>query len=471
MSETIAAVATPRGSGGIAMIRISGGGAFDVAARMFSAKRKIYRDFTKIPSNMTVYGSVIRGGKVIDDGIAVKYAAPHSYTGEDTVEISCHGGIYITDSVLNAAIEAGARIALPGEFTKRAFLSGKMTLTEAEAIGRLIKSRSEYSARLAVMQSHGSLGDKISAVAEKIKTMLSAVYVYIDYPDEDLADTSGASLGKSIADITGELGAMKDSFAMGKILTEGINCVIIGKPNTGKSTLINLLSGEQVAIVHDTPGTTRDIVTTDVTVGNMTLKIHDTAGIRDASDEIEIIGVERAKLKAQTADLVIALFDLSKPPDCDDEAVCDIINTAQSNGTRVLVIFNKADIKRAEESLRDSIAESAGVCLTHILETSLIATDELTLKKAVSDKIEALFEVSEADIDRGEILTEERQFHEVSAALTALETAQSALAQGFTPDIAGLDIETALVFLERCDAKSISDDIVDKIFHNFCVGK
>ncbi|MCL2814402.1 MAG: tRNA uridine-5-carboxymethylaminomethyl(34) synthesis GTPase MnmE [Oscillospiraceae bacterium] len=461
--RTIAAIATPKGTGGLAVIRISGPLAFEIGAKIFSPGGKKYRHFSSVPPNTAVFGDI----SGIDRGIAVKFAAPHSYTGENTVEISCHGGLYISNAVLGASIKAGASPAMAGEFTKTAYLNGKISLTGAEAVGRLICAANKTGAKLAHMQAEGALSKKISEISEKIKDIISEVYVFIDYPGEDLADVSSQAMFEKSLAIKEELEALKATYGIGKIISDGINCAIVGKPNSGKSTLLNMLSKDEVAITHETPGTTRDIVFSRVNTGEFVLNLHDTAGIRENYGEIEGLGIKKTLAKIGECELIIGVFDASGPEGGDSE-ILGILKREKTNGKKIIPVINKCDLpKRANFGGVDFGA----VPLFISAKQNSVPDSQLSAFEAIAKYLEDIYKPGSYGLDSGEILTEERQYAEICAACENLASAVSALESGFTPDVAGFDLELAAKNLDRCDSKDISADIADRIFRNFCVGK
>ena len=464
---TIAAIATPRGTGGIAVIRISGGAAFSVGEKIFRHKTKKYRSFFDIPASTAVFGDITDAGKTIDSGVAVKFAAPASYTGDDTVEISCHGGIYIANAVLGAAVNAGARLAEPGEFTKTAYLNGKISLTGAEAVGRLIAAVGEAGARVASAQSKGGLSKKIGAISDKIKDIISEVYVFIDYPGEDLSDMSPDDMLGKLLPIREELETLKASYGIGKIVADGLDCAIIGKPNAGKSTLLNMLSREEVAIVHDTPGTTRDIVWSKVVINGIVLNLYDTAGIRAPGGEIERAGIEKARAKIEECALIVGVFDAGEDYGEDDYSILEILHREQENGKKIIAILNKCDVSPIVLGANKTPFPS----LTISAKNNTVLNSDISAYDAFAERLEAIYALGGCDLDSGEILTEERQYFEICAACGNVDSAVAALSCGFTQDTAGLDLELAVKNLDMCDSKTVSEDIVDRIFKNFCIGK
>ena len=461
--KTIAAIATPRGTGGIAVIRISGPSAFEVGDRIFAPKSKRYRLLSKAPPNTALFGDI----SGIDCGLATRFAAPHSYTGEDTVEISCHGGVYIAEAVLGAAIEAGARPAAAGEFTKTAYLNGRLSLTGAEAVGRLICAANKTGATLAHAQAKGGLSKKIAAISEGIKGIIGEVYVFVDYPGEDLSEMGPEEMREKLLPIKRELEALKQSYGIGKIIAEGINCAIVGKPNSGKSTLLNMLSGEEVAIVHDTPGTTRDVVYSRVNMGEFVLNLHDTAGIRAAFGEIEGLGIEKTFAKIETCELVVGVFDASGFGE-EDSRILGILRAEKQKGKKIIPVVNKCDL--AGRADFGGIDFGAGPLLISAKHNSVPNSGQSAFE-AFAKYLGDIYRPGDYDLTSGEILTEERQYGEICAALENLDSALSALAAGYSQDIAGLDLELAAKNLDRLDSRDISADIVDRIFANFCVGK
>jgi tRNA modification GTPase len=449
--------------GGIAVIRVSGPSAFEIGEKVFKPKSKKYGSLANVPPNTAVFGDI---GE-IDFGLATKFFAPHSYTGENTLEISCHGGIYITRAVLSAVINAGARPALAGEFTKTAYLNGRLSLTGAEAVGRLICAVNQSGARLAAAQTRGGLSKKITAISEDIKDIISRIYVFIDYPGEDLSDVGPGDMIAKLSAIKKELENLKESYSFGKIISEGISCAIVGKPNSGKSTLLNMLSGEDVAIVHDTPGTTRDIVAVRVSTGEFVLNLHDTAGIRENYGEIEGLGIQKTYAKIEQCELVIGVFDAGGFGG-DDLEILEILKREKSKGKKTIPVVNKCDL---------------GVCanfgdidlgappLFISAKNNTVPGSESTAFEAFANYLADIYKPQDYDLDSGEILTEERQYGEIEAALDNLNSAIAALSAGFSQDIAGLDLELAAGCLDRMDSKTVSGDIVDRIFKNFCVGK
>ncbi len=451
--EPIAAISTPYGRGGIAVIRLSGEGCILLAENIF--KPKSNKKLSEIESGCAVYGDILRGGKRIDDGIATVFRAPRSFTGEDTVEISCHGGILLTENVLTSALENGFRLALGGEFSKRAFLNGKMSLTEAEAVIGLIDAESDEQLRLSASITNGILKNAVSKLCDEITELLASVYAYIDYPDEDLTDVSPEELAERAKKLLGETEELVKSYRSGKAVNDGIKTAIVGKPNAGKSSVLNRLLGYDRAIVTSIAGTTRDTVEESVNISRVTLRLCDTAGIRKSDDEVERIGIERSIIKINEAELILAVFDGSSRL---DELDYDVIDNINKTDAEVIAVINKSDILSDVE---------IDVPFRKVVVSSLDGSGFDELKTLISD----LYVDSSLNYDTTPVLTNARQFAAATIAKTHLESAVSALKNGFTQDIAGMDLELSLSALREIDGRNVSEDITDRIFSRFCVGK
>ena len=452
--EPIAAVSTPYGKGGIAVIRLSGEGAISVADRVFRAKDG--RPLSELSGGRAVYGEILSDGRRIDDGIATVFRAPRSYTGEDTVEISCHGGVMLTEAVLGAVLAAGCRMARGGEFTKRAFLNGKIGLSEAEAVIGLIEASNEEQLRLSTAMAGGLLSRRMTELSQRLTTLIASVYAYMDYPDEDLTDLSPAELRRAVKALRDEVDALSATYRVGRAVSEGIPTVIVGKPNVGKSSLLNALLGYERAIVTDVAGTTRDTVEETVAVGRVTLRLCDTAGLRRTEDPVERLGVDRSLAKLSEAELALAVFDGSSPLDTEDEAVLAALRDFHGE---VICLLNKTENgcaaegdRFAEAPLRISAATGQGL--------------ELLIRR-----ISELYVEEKLDFDRTPVIANARQYAAVTTAKTHLHSALTALEEGFSQDVAGMDLELALGALSELDGRGLSETITDAIFSRFCVGK
>ncbi len=467
-NQTIAAISTPFGKGGIAVIRISGEKAFGVADKMFLPMSG--RKLADTEPNTAVYGKIVSDGTHIDDGVAVVFRAPRSFTGEDTVEISCHGGILLTERVLKTAFTAGAYPAGAGEFTERAFLNGKISLTEAEAVIGLIDAQSEEKLALCASHSSGVLKRRTEEIYASVLKLLSSVYVGLDYPEEDLEDVSEEEFISSLRDIYAKLSETASTYREGKAVAEGVKTVLLGKPNTGKSSLLNAWLCEERAIVTDIPGTTRDVIEEKVAAGRITLRLSDTAGIRESADEVERIGIEKAIKTAEEAELIIALFDLSRDVDGEDRAICDSLRGYTQKGKSVIAVFNKNDLDNGSDGFSERFAAVKAMLPSEavICRISTRSGEGLSeLKKAA----EGLFASGYTDYSQTAVLANARQFSAVCSARDAVLDAINAFESGVGSDVCGMDLERALASLGEVDGRAVSEEITSEIFKNFCVGK
>lgn len=459
--RTIAAISTPPGKGGVAVIRISGNDALSVAAQMFLPKGRC--NVTELPPRVQIYGSILYRKEEIDDGLITYFPAPNSYTGEDIIEISCHGGMLITSKVLESAFVSGAYPAERGEFTKRAFVNGKLALTETESVAMLLEAESEAQIKLSRASSRGKLKAALEEIREKLVALLSSAFARIDYPDEDLGDFTDTEMLSRIEDLISITQSLINTYKTGKAVNEGVRTVICGKPNVGKSTLYNLLLGENAAIVTDIPGTTRDVLEKKVPIGDVMLKLYDTAGIRDSvSDTVEQIGIERTREKIDTAELVLALFDSRRELDSEDS---DIIDYLRNKKCEKIAVVTKCDNNGSPHSdyLRKSGFES-------IIE---IASEEKPKDAldAVTCEIARLFTDEKITIGEDAVISSARQNAALVKAASFLENAREALRLGLPQDAVSSDVELALGAVGELDGKGVSEEVVSDIFANFCVGK
>lgn len=462
--QTCAAVSTASGKAGIAVIRISGDDAIEITSKIFRPANG--KTLSEIQSNMAVFGNIYGAdGEKIDTGLATCFRSPRSYTGEDTVEISCHGSPVGVSLVLAAVLDAGARMALPGEFTKRAFINGKLDLTQAEAVADLLEAENSAQLKLFSAQLEGSLGKKIKSISDRITAMLAAVYAYIDYPDEDMSDMTDDELEAEISSLHNELVNLCGTYSTGVAVTKGINTVIAGAPNTGKSTFFNLLSGYDRAIVTDIAGTTRDVITESVQVGGIKLLISDTAGMRSTDDTVEKIGVERSEAALSESEMLVAVFDASHSLTDEDKAFADRISALQSE-KNVIAIINKSDIAK-KEALDEAFKYMNNAGIKHII---CVSAKTGSGKEEFENAVKSFYPAGEDGIASGMIIANARQYAAVSRAKESLENALSAI-KSLTRDMAGLDLEQALGALCEADGREVSEQVVSTIFSKFCVGK
>ena len=455
MSQTIAAISTPAGSGGIAVIRISGEDARKVADRVFHAAND--KKIADLAGYTALYGHIIKNGEQLDEAVALCFANPHSYTGEDVVELSVHGGAYIAKAVLRTVLDSGARIAENGEFTKRAYENGKLDLTEAEAVMALISAKGENARRAAMDAKNGKISQKIAEIRDFLIHCASDIAAYTDYPDEDLDNLEPSVFCENLQKTGQKLQKLLDNYDSGKLLREGIDTAIVGSVNVGKSTLMNLLSGENRVIVTDIPGTTRDIVEETVTISDLTLKLSDTAGIRETSDRAEAIGVEKAALKMQTAQLVLAVFDSSREV---TQADIDLLEKCKSRP--VIVLMNKTDLLDSPKT-PEKIADFGYPAIN----ISAHSSDSIPL---LHDEIMQVCSLNALTSDEPMLQTERQRTH-ASAALESVNEALAALNSGYTLDAVGVCLDGALNELLALTGERTTTAVADDLFRRFCVGK
>lgn len=450
--DPIAAISTPYGKGGVSLIRLSGLGALSLCDCFFIPKNK--KKLSETEHGKAVYGDIVFEGKKIDDGIATVFYAPRSYTGDETVEITCHGGIILTQNVLSCALCFGFRQALAGEFTKRAFLNGKISLTQAESVIGLIDAENNEQLKLSSSIMSGVLSKEVDSISYEITELLASVYAYIDYPDEDLTDVSIDDLIIRTKSCYERLCKLCDSYKAGRAVNEGIKTAIVGKPNAGKSSLLNKLLGYDRAIVTDIAGTTRDTVEESVNIGRITLRLCDTAGIHKTDDKVEMLGIDRSIEKMKSSELIIAVFDGSLPLNDEDNELISILNSVCS---KVICVVNKADVCKTSVDFPYDTFEISALTGEGIEE----------LKNAISQ----MYIENEINYDVTPIIANSRQYASASSARDQLKNAINALENGFTQDIAGMDMELSLSKLKEIDGRGVNEEITDRIFSRFCVGK
>ncbi len=454
MDNTIAAISTANGIGGMGVIRISGDNACQVAQNVFRSVSD--KNITHMKGYTATFGMVYDDGEPIDEAVALVFKAPHSYTGEDVVEISCHGGLYVTKRVLRAVLKNGAVSAQPGEFTKRAFLNGKMGLTEAEAVMDIISARGKQSAKAALSCMEGKLRQRIDGVRDILLNTAAHLSAWADYPEDDIPQVENDNLISTLKGCQDELDSLLKTYDAGKIIREGVNTVIAGKPNVGKSTLMNLLSGCERSIVTNVPGTTRDVIEETVMLGDIPLNLSDTAGIHLTDDPVEKIGVERAKDRILKAGLVLAVFDSSQPLSDDDKALIDLLTDAPA-----LAVINKTDL---EQKLDTEYIQSKIKNIVFI--SALMGNGSAELES----KVAQIVGTSNLDSSQG-ILATERQRNSAESAFNFIKEAIDAVNMGITLDAVTIIIEEAINSLLELTGERVTEAVTDKIFARFCVGK
>jgi len=444
--KTIAAISTPVGVGGIAVIRISGKESLEIVSRVYKGKA----DILNVPTHTVHYGHIINEkGEVIDEVLVTVMKAPRSFTGEDVVEIGTHGGVVASKMVLKTLMNNGAYPAGPGEFTKRAFLNGKIDLSEAEGVIDIINAKNEEAQKNAVGQASGKLSEKIDEIRNNLVKLAAAMQVIIDYPDEELEDVTIEDIGRTAGAEMDKIKTLMDSSERGKLFCEGILTAIVGRPNVGKSSLLNILAGEERAIVTDIAGTTRDVIEESVNLNGVILRLMDTAGIRNTQDTVEKIGVERSYESIKKADLVLAVFDASEEMTDQDREILE-----KTENTKRIIIINKTDIsdKYPVEGIAISAKTGDGI-------------DEL------SNKIKEMYNWGEIGRSDEPIVTNMRHVAALSRARESLSNVVSGAENYIPSDILSIDLNDAIDALGEITGAVVSEDIVAEIFHNFCVGK
>lgn len=455
MSERIiAAIATPQGIGGISVIRVSGEGSIALCDKVFKSAGS--GNLSTLKGYTARYGAIYDKDELIDEVVCLVFKAPHSYTGEDVVEISCHGGLYITNRVLRVILDAGAEVAQGGEFTKRAFLNGKLDLTQAEAVMDIISAHGEQSARAALNSRQGKLFKRVNDVKESLIETAAHLAAWADYPEEDVPEITAEEIEQTVNENVKLLNELLSSYDNGKMLREGIDTVIIGRPNVGKSSIMNLLSGCDRSIVTDIEGTTRDIIEETVTLDDIVLKLSDTAGIRNTDNIIEKLGVDKALEKLNTCGLVIAVFDNSVPLTQSDMEIIENIKNIPC-----VAVINKNDLESNIdfEYLKKSFAEIVSISAKYDDDVSAL---EKAIKKVVN--------IKNIDVN-SVVLANERQREKTLKAKNALCEVLEAIHMGLTLDAVTVSIEYAINEIAELTGESASEEIIDNIFKRFCVGK
>lgn len=459
--DTIAAIATPPGEGGVAIIRISGPHAEAVARQVFALAQPRER----LLSHHFYFGRVIDplSGQPLDQGLLTLMRAPRSYTGEDVAEIHCHGGGLLSRRILAVILRQGARLASPGEFTKRAFLNGRLDLSQAEAVLDLIQAKSEPGLHLAWEQLSGRLSAACTAIRDTLLGLTAYVEAFIDFPEEDLPERTQAEIVHDCETLTTQIAALAATFAQGKVYREGMRTVIVGKPNVGKSSLLNLLTGTERAIVTAVPGTTRDVIEETVVIGGVPLVVWDTAGLRNTTDEVERIGVERTRAGVKEADLVLAIFDASRPLDAEDEAVC-----AEVTGKTVIPILNKVDLPVAVTPGDLEKRLQAGPPI-HLSAKCGVGLDDL--REGIQAAVWGKGRAQGQEQTSGVLVSRARHRDALAKAEQSLEQARAGVQAGLPLDLVAVDLRAALDHIGEITGHVSTEDILDRVFREFCIGK
>lgn len=456
-TDTIAAVSTAVGNAGISIIRISGSDAFYIASKIFKGKGS----FMEYPSHTIRYGKIVdpETEEIVDEVLISKMAAPKTYTMEDVVEINCHGGLVTAKRILELLFKMGIRPAEAGEFTKRAFMNGRIDLVQAEAIMDLIGSITEKSSKVAVTQLEGRLSQKLNVIRKSLIEILAEIEVNLDYPEYDFEEVTIGKCADIVDNIIKELTDLIQSFDYGKVLREGLNVAIIGKPNAGKSSLLNRLSGKNRAIVTDIPGTTRDVLEEYVNIQGLPIKLLDTAGLRETTDEVEKIGVEKALEVIDLADLILFVLDAQTGFEKEDN---DILQKVRGYSSKILYLVNKTD-KTDEEKLKEIRKIAPEVIEISVLEDIGIGILEKSILQFVNK--------AQIDTDNQILITNARHKKLLGEALESLKSVINAAEEGVTLDLISMDIKNAAEKIGYITGHEITEEVVTNIFERFCIGK
>ena len=457
--STIAAISTATGAGGIGIIRMSGKECFSILEKIFNPIKK--ESIDQIKGYTMKYGHIVdsKTGEKIDEVLVSYFKSPKSYTTENMCEINSHGGTVVERRILEQCLANGAELAEPGEFTKRAFLNGRIDLCEAEGIIDLINSKTESEAKASIKQLEGNLSKKINEIKEKILDIMADIEASIDYPEYDIEETTNEKAKRIIIKIKEEAEKLEKSFDTGKILKDGIKTAIIGKPNAGKSSLLNAILNEDRAIVSEIEGTTRDTIEEYINIKGITLKIIDTAGIRKTADKIEEIGVNKAISLAEDSDLIIAIFDNTRDLEEEDEKILDLIKDKKA-----IILLNKIDVKNSNLENNDKI-KSLNKPVVKISAKNNEGIEELY------NTILDMFEINEIEISDGNVITNIRHKNQITKAISALDGALNTIESKMPVDILAIYLKQTLEEISSITGDNVSQDIIDEIFAKFCLGK
>lgn len=459
LDDDIAAISTPIGSGGIGIVRISGSGSVGIADKIF-----VSADGRKLgdkKSHTITYGHIVnpKTGETLDEVLVMLMLSPRTYTKENIVEINCHGGLLVTKKVLELVLNNGARLAEPGEFTKRAFLNGRIDLSQAEAVMDIIDSKTELSRKTAMNQLEGSIKQKVHGLREEILDMIAAIEAAIDYPEHDVEEETYSQMHKRITLLKSEIKKLIESADMGRIIREGVEAVILGKPNVGKSSLLNLLLMEERAIVTDIPGTTRDTVEEYMNLGGIPVKIVDTAGIRETGDKVEKIGVEKSRKCAEAADIIFMMIDASCPLSDEDMEILDFIK-----GRKAVILANKTDI--------DINIDVDALCKYTDAENIIyISVKEGSGIEKLTERFKDMFLGGDVAAKESVLISNARHKNMLEKSMEALDRAIATIESGMPEDFISMDLQDALTALGEITGDSVDDEIIDRIFTRFCLGK
>jgi len=457
IDDTIAAIATAPGEGGIGIIRISGPKSLEVAEEIFFSMSG--KKISEYPARTLIFGNIKDGDKKIDEVLVAYMKGPNSYTAEDVIEINCHGGFISVKRILELVLSKDVRLAEAGEFTKRAFLNGRIDLSQAEAVIDVINAKTDKAHEVAENQLDGSLSNRIREFREKVTELLAQVEVAIDYPEEDIEFIAYTTLEEKTRELNKDIKKLYETSESGKIFREGLKTVIVGKPNVGKSSLLNSILGENRAIVTDIPGTTRDVIEEFVNIKGIPLKIVDTAGIRETDDVVEKIGVEKSKASFDTADLIIMVVDSSSELSEEDREILEKVQ-----GKETILLLNKTDLPQVidEEEVKKYVNEE------NIIKISALHNEGI---EDVHDRIEAMVYKGDIKSSSNVIITNSRHKDALYRAMKSAEDAMRAIEDRMPLDFVEVDLKNIWDYLGYINGDTVSEDLLDNIFHNFCIGK
>jgi tRNA modification GTPase len=459
LEDTIAAISTPLGEGGIGIVRLSGRDAIKIADKIFKGEKSV----SQIPSHRVTYGEIADPltGEIVDEVLLTVYQSPKSYTAEDLVEISCHGGQLVVTKVLEQALKYGARLAEPGEFTLRAFINGRIDLSQAEAVAEVIRAKTDLGLRLGLRHLKGDLSEKINSYRDRLIDLLARLEVEIDFSEEDVEPLDREKTIEELQSIREEIGDLLSTYNEGKILREGLNVVIIGKPNVGKSSLLNALLKEDRAIVTSIPGTTRDTISEFANFKGISVRLVDTAGYRISKDVIELEGIKRTKIEMGDADLLLLVMDTSSEINQED---LDLEQEMISSKSKYLIVFNKIDIASMDLVRKNK---------KRLKEKSMVEVSALKGKglESLKEMIVSTSSVLQKDQTQGVLISSLRHKDALTRAEKSLNLAINSLKKKMSPEFVALDVKSSLDAIGEVVGKTFTDDILNKIFSEFCIGK
>ncbi len=454
--STIVAISTAPAIGGIGIVRMSGENAFDILNKIFVPKNK--QNIEEIKGNSIKYGHIIYEGKIIDEVLVSYFKSPKSYTTENMCEINSHGGILVVRQILDLCLKMGANLAEPGEFTKRAFLNGRIDLAQAESVIDIINAKSQKQVEASVKQLDGFLSNEIKNIRKEVIDLMVDIEASIDYPEYDVEEVTYSKAINILEDVENKLEKLSNSFENGKIIKDGIKMAIIGRPNAGKSSLLNEFLKEERAIVTDIEGTTRDTIEEQIIISGIPFKIIDTAGIRESEDKIEKIGIEKSKKAANDSDIILAIFDISKPLNKEDLDIIQFIKNKPA-----IVILNKTDLCENEETAREISKIKKDILRISVLKKQGI--------EAIYSKLVEMFNIKEIQLDNENVITNIRHKQLIDCGKQNAKEAIIALKSNMPVDIVAINIKEILENLGKITGETVSEDVIKEIFAKFCLGK